>query len=174
MLSPGTGPKVEKSEGDAARARCWVGVWPEVLLCPLLALVGSGLASVSASVKWGQHRLQSLLETDEVDGRCLGPAGTPQIRVPANSLGGGHIQSPWGQRLKVTRQGWKEASTSPASSPGTQGSPAASTPLPPAQVRALAGPGTCSSILTQIRVWAAIPGSTHTQRPSPTWIKPGP
>lgn len=69
---------------------------------------------------------------------------------------------------------WKKASTFPASSPGTQGSPTASTPLPPAQVRALAGPGTWSSTLTQIRVWAALPGSTHTQRPSPTWIKPGP
>ena len=44
MLSPGTGAKVEKSEGDAARARCWAGVWPEVPLCPLLALVGRGLA----------------------------------------------------------------------------------------------------------------------------------
>ena len=77
MLSPGTGPKVEKSEGDAGCPRCWAGDWPEVPLCPLLALVGSGLASVSASVKWGQHQPQSLLETEEADGRCLGPAGTP-------------------------------------------------------------------------------------------------
>lgn len=77
MLSPGTGPKMEKSEGDAGCPRCWAGDWPEVPLCPLLALVGSGLASVSASVKWGQHQPQSLLETEEVDGRCLGPAGTP-------------------------------------------------------------------------------------------------
>lgn len=38
---------------------------------------GEWLGLSFASVKWGQHQPQSLLETEEVDGQCLGPAGTP-------------------------------------------------------------------------------------------------
>ena len=73
----------------------------------------------------GQHLPQSQLGPEEVDGGCLGPVGTPQIRVPANSLGGGHIQPPWGCGLKVTRREWKGTGRKPApptaSSPGNPG-----------------------------------------------------
>ena len=52
MLSPRTGPKRAKSEGDAGHARVRGAGRGSGLRsrCPLLALVGSGLASVSASV----------------------------------------------------------------------------------------------------------------------------
>lgn len=65
-----------------------------------------------------------------------GTSGHPLwIRVPANSLRGGHIQPLWGQKLKVTWQGQWEASTSPGFLPGNQGPPTASTLLPPASVQ---------------------------------------
>lgn len=95
-----------------------------------------------------------------------GTSGHSLDQSPCQQSQRGTHTTPVGSEAKGHVAGLEGSQHLPRFLPGNQGPPTASTLLPPAQFRALAGPGTCSSTLTQIRVWAALPGSIMPKGPA--------